>query len=783
MNLKKISILLGVFASSLAMFAGTGSESPEIWEKIPSPLKKASWIWPYPISFCEIVNSYAQFREKFEIEDVPEKAPLYITADQCYRLYVNGEFVASGPARGFQKSWPYDEIDVAKYLKKGVNIIAVRAYNAGRSTFGYLTAGNAGVLYALDLGNGKIVASKVNTKSRRQSGCDRNTAIYSLQLNNQEHIDLREENPDWVKADFDDLKWGGSEGAKVFNAMPYYTLEERMIPMMESYIVPAPRLVLQGSGKCVDTSERVFNINELLAKEVCEHKPMSCATDFVEVPASKPGEYPSYIFDVGKMMVGFPMIKIEGAKGGEIIDMSHAEVLNGANLLDSHKTHCKVALSNRLICRAGNQEHQFFHIQGFRYVLVRVRNNASALKVYPMLRWSAYPLEDKGVFSTSDELVNKIWQACKHTQKICAIDSYVDTPWREQAQWWGDARVQSWNTFFISNDARLLRRGIRNIAMQTVPNGLTYGHAPTMAHTCILPDFSLTWIASIWDYYWQTGKSDAYTEHRDVVMGILSYFDSVTDDNGLVRYDPRYWLFMDWTDIQRDGNPTVLNMWLLYALDRMAELCNDCGFDDDAEIFAARASKVRRAITTRLLDSDGLVVDGIRNGKKNPSKSIHSQTLAKINNIEGFDFEKACVDILLPYIRDDKVFSKATPSSFWVVNVLKVMADAGYNREVYDFIKRRWAEMAEYGTTFENFDVSSGISHSHAWSAHPVFLLPQILGGIKQEAPAWRKISCNPNRFVDSATIVYPTPQGNVKVSWKKNSDGSFNQNIENPAY
>ncbi|MFR6034672.1 MAG: hypothetical protein ACLUKN_16760, partial [Bacilli bacterium] len=121
-------------------------------------------------------------------------------------------------------------------------IIAVRAYNAGRSTFGYLTAGNAGVLYALDLGNGKIVASKVNTKSRRQSGCDRNTAIYSLQLNNQEHIDLREENPDWVKADFDDSKWGGSEGAKVFNAMPYYTLEERMIPMMESYIVPAPAL-------------------------------------------------------------------------------------------------------------------------------------------------------------------------------------------------------------------------------------------------------------------------------------------------------------------------------------------------------------------------------------------------------------------------------------------------------------------------------------------------------------------------------------------------------------
>ena len=36
-------------------------------------------------------------------------------------------------------------------------------------------------------------------------------------------------------------------------------------------------------------------------------------------------------------------------------------------------------------------------------------------------------------------------------------DSYVDCPWREQAQWWGDARVQAANTLHLSADPRMLR--------------------------------------------------------------------------------------------------------------------------------------------------------------------------------------------------------------------------------------------------------------------------------------------------------------------------------------
>ena len=104
--------------------------------------------------------------------------------------------------------------------------------------------------------------------------------------------------------------------------------------------------------------------------------------------------------------------------------------------------------------------------------------------------------------------------------------------------------------------------------------------------------------------------------------------------------------------------------------------------------------------------------------------------------------------------------------------MFKQMIDDGNQKEVFDFIKKRWAVMADFGSTWENY--SDKASHSHAWSAHPSFLLPQILSGIKQTAAGWRDFSVNPNYFVDEAEIVWPTPRGNITVSWKKNPDGTY---------
>ncbi len=784
--MKKIAIVLTLCASLCAYGIDIKKEviveNESTFAQTPVLLQQAKWIWP-EVPAGDITNIYALFRDSFSLDNVPSKALLTITADQNYALFVNGKFVGSGPARGYQYSWSYDEIDIAKYLRKGKNVLAVRVYNLGSNNFQYISEGMAGLLYSLDLGDGNVRLSDGNVRCRTQKGCDRDTERTSIQTNRQEHIDLRVEDPKWTEIDFDDSKWRKPFKPTVFNAMPYYSFEPRSIPMMETCEMNVARLIASGEGVSKSDSIRYRNLCELADIEKTKLSLVAEQKSAI-VPATEKGKVREYLFDFGKMLVGFPVIKIEGAKGGEVIDIIYDEVVDSNYRIPNRwNTWNRPAFASRVICKEGKQRHQFFHLYGFRYALVRVKGNVADLKITPSIIWSAYPLDDKGVFKVSDSYVQKIWEACKQTQKICSLDAYVDTPYREQAHWWGDARVQGWNTFFISGDDRLLRRGIRTISRQTAPNGLTYGLAPTTAHTCILPDYCLTWILTLYDYYWQTGSAEAYTSHKDTVEGLIKYFESHKDaKTGLIKHDPRYWLFLDWTRIQKVGQPSVLNLWYLHALDKLVEICENSNLKDDASKYAKLAKNIRFAITKNLLDKDGLICDGILpDGTRNQSKSIHSQTLGKICNIEGLDFAKAKNEIIMPFVRDGKI-PQVRPSSYWVVYVLQVLIDDGSAKEAFEFIKRNWKNFAEFGTTWEDYGPMGGeISHSHAWSAHPAFLLPQILGGIKQEAPAWKKVSVKPNCFVDDVEISYPTPQGDLIVSYKKNANGQFDVQIDAP--
>ena len=69
-----------------------------------------------------VLPSYEQdrrihFRREFELDSVPAEVRINITADARYTLFVNGQWVGHGPARGVQEMWPYDEIDIAGFLK------------------------------------------------------------------------------------------------------------------------------------------------------------------------------------------------------------------------------------------------------------------------------------------------------------------------------------------------------------------------------------------------------------------------------------------------------------------------------------------------------------------------------------------------------------------------------------------------------------------------------------------------------------------------------------------
>ncbi len=740
----------------------------------PSPadlaarLKHARWIWPDSPNW-DIQNGYALFRKTFILSRLPSTAPLLITADQSYQLYVNGRFVGRGPARGFQSHWPYDEIDLRSWLKRGRNILAVRAYNPGFSNFQYLTQGYAGLLVAARWGKTEIV-SDASWKCRRQASVSRDTIPTSLQLFPQEHIDLRREEGDWSSLKYDETGWT-EPSLTAWNSAPWFSLEPRGIPMLSEREISPVALLGVGEGICADGYQQVRDVVALRYREDRSHRVATATFAPLKVSPAGQGRFRSYLFDFGRTVVGNVILEIDGASGGEIIDTHHVETIEPATLTPDLiiPTHCRMAFGDRLVCRAGKFSHRFYHFYGFRYLCVTVRDAKKEFKLDLKLNWVGYPLERKGAFRSSDSDLEKIWETCAWTQQCCSLDAYVDTPWREQAQWWGDARVQAWNTFHLSGDARLFRRGIAQIAAQTTPDGVTYGHAPTMAHSCILPDFTLIWLLTLWDYYWQTGSTEPLRAHHATVQGALGYFQRHADSNtGLVSHDERYWLFLDWNDLFKDGYPMLYNLWLLLALEKLAQLYRHMKRPGDALPLEKWALKVRRSLE-RLVNGEGLLRDGIdRAGRIVPGTSLHCQTLALAAGLRGVDAERVLHRVLLPYLRGE-VQPKNPPSAYWITYVFSVLIERGFGADVIAFIKKFWLPMVSHGSTWESFQPKRGNgSSSHAWSAHPLYHLMQTIGGIHQAAPAWREIVYRPVFHGTQGKVSIPTPQGVITSAWKQ---------------
>ncbi len=735
---------------------------------LPALLENAFWIWPDSPNW-DIHNSYALFRMMVELKSVPAKAPLFITADQSYQLFVNGSFVCRGPARGFQSHWPYDEIDLRPWLKKGRNILAVRAYNPGYSNFQYLTQGYAGLLVAAQWGKVRV-HSDAAWKSIRQSSVSGDTVPTSLQLFSQEHIDLREESGDWTTLNFDDGAWVAPSLTR-WNSAPWFTLEPRNIPMLAEREIQPQTLMGIKDGKGAKGYEKVRDVVALRHGEDRGHLPSQESFQPLIVAPTGRGNFRSYLFDFGKTVVGNLTFEIEGAHGGEIIDTYHTETVAADSLTPDLliPTHCRMAFGDRLISRPGNFTHCFYHPYGFRYLCVTVRDAEADFRLQLRLNWQGYPLEKKGVFKSADSVLENIWETCAWTQQCCSLDAYVDTPWREQTQWWGDARVQAWNTFYLAGDARLFRRGIAQIAAQTTPDGVTYGHAPTMAHSCILPDFTLIWILTLWDYYWQTGSTEPLLAHHTTVQNALSYFRTHTDPKtGLVLHDERYWLFLDWVGLFKDGTSTVYNLWLLIGLEKLALLYRQSKQPKEAIPLEKWALQIRSSLG-KLIDGDGLIRDGVdRKGRIVSETSIHAQTLALQTGLKGINSQAILDRVLLPFIREE-VRPALTPSAYWITYVFTVLIERGFGQEVIAYIKKYWLPMVAHGTTWESFSPLRGNgSHSHAWSAHPLYHLMQTIGGIRQAGPAWNQIIFRPVFHGSHGKTSIPSPRGMISSEWKR---------------
>jgi len=157
----------------------------------PREFAGCGWLWFDPCNF-DSVNTFMLARREISC-----RAEICITADSRYRLFVNGTYVCGGPARGYPRSYPFDRVDIAPFLRKGRNCLAVLAHQFGVGTYQSVYEGCEGLLVG-----GRVAGVDVGTKPkawtvRKCPGHTQDMIRRSLQMGFQENFSSRLVEADW----------------------------------------------------------------------------------------------------------------------------------------------------------------------------------------------------------------------------------------------------------------------------------------------------------------------------------------------------------------------------------------------------------------------------------------------------------------------------------------------------------------------------------------------------------------------------------------------------------
>src|SRR5438270_12047486 len=118
----------------------------------------ASWIAPASVPGDSFVVYHA--RRAFDLSARPAHFVVHVSADNRYRLYLNGVGVSSGPQRSDVAHWRYETVDLAPGLRLGRNVLAAVIWNWGAARPVALHSHRTGFVVQ---GEGAEAAALVNT--------------------------------------------------------------------------------------------------------------------------------------------------------------------------------------------------------------------------------------------------------------------------------------------------------------------------------------------------------------------------------------------------------------------------------------------------------------------------------------------------------------------------------------------------------------------------------------------------------------------------------------------
>ncbi|MEI6800700.1 MAG: hypothetical protein WCO04_16015, partial [Pseudomonadota bacterium] len=138
------------------------------------------------------------FRRDLVLERAPAKARFVLTADSRYKLWINGTYVARGPARSWPDAMALDDLDITPLLRAGPNHLAVQVYSPGYSHFAYVHRAAMGWIGWVTI-DGEITPSDRHWHVKRDASYSPLVPRVSIYGTGVEQRDMRQSD-DWQTA-------------------------------------------------------------------------------------------------------------------------------------------------------------------------------------------------------------------------------------------------------------------------------------------------------------------------------------------------------------------------------------------------------------------------------------------------------------------------------------------------------------------------------------------------------------------------------------------------------
>lgn len=736
-------------------------------------LLKGPWS-AYWISHPETaVRDYGvyHFRKTFNIAQLPDQFIIHLSADNRYKLYVNGHYILAGPARGDLYNWYFDSIDLAPYLVAGDNSLAVMVWNMGDLSPVAQISNQLGLVVQADEEKNEFINTNNSwktTKNKAYQPCstdnsERMQTYMVVGPGDQLNASLYPWN--WEQQHYNDEDW---ENAKnLFPAVPsghgtdnLWNLVPRSIPLLET------------QKEEINHIRRISD-NRLTSKIVNKDNPLV-------IPAHSKV---SVLLDQSHLLVGYPSFTFSEGKASTV-KITYAEALFKDGIKGNrNEIEGKDILGNYDIYESDGAKNRIFTplwLRTLRYVQLDIETKSDPLTVHEIVMMrEGYPLVEKASFESNDPSLKEIWKVGWHTARLCAADLYYDCPYYEQLQYAGDSRIQSLISLYVSGDDRLMRKAIQDFYLSIVADGLPQGRYPSN-RIQVIPTYGLYWVSMLYDY-WMHRKDDAFlAKYLHAAQGILEWYEKRLDKEKSLLGPMEWWNFTDWNTAFKngvpagaeDGNSTIISMHYAITLREAAEVFQYFGKTQIATQYKEIANKiVKAAYASSFNKSKGLMADT----PEQEEYSQHTNILAILSDAVPANEQKK----LMLKILSDKELSQVT--FYYRFYLIRALKKVGMSDSYTDQLEP-WKDMLALGlSTFsENPDPTR--SDCHAWSSSPNYDFLATICGIMPSSQGFSTVDISP-AFGNLTEIKgsMPHPLGTIKVNLTHLNNGKVYGDVELP--